>query len=77
MHMSTACVCMSVILGMVKFLVFAMRETIRRISLDVPYYADIVLPITGLQNAVALDVDPKTGWYGWELSGLPNGCVNG
>jgi hypothetical protein len=45
---------------MTKYLVFAMRESMRLISLDVPYYADVVLPISGLQNAVAVDIDPKT-----------------
>ena len=45
---------------MTKYLVFAMRDSMRRISLDVPYFADVVLPMTGLQNAVAVDVDPKT-----------------
>ena len=46
---------------MTAFLVFAMRDSIRRISFDVPYYADVIVPLDGLKNAVALDVDTVTG----------------
>ncbi|XP_042234598.1 low-density lipoprotein receptor-related protein 4-like [Homarus americanus] len=42
-------------------LLFAQREDIRQLSLDTPYLADVVLPLTGFQHVVALDVDPVTG----------------
>lgn len=46
---------------MKNFLVFAKKVDIRVISLDVDYYADVVLPIRELQNTVAVDVDRKEG----------------
>ena len=42
-------------------LVFARMTDIRAISLDVGYYADIVIPVGPLQNAIALDVDTVEG----------------
>ncbi|XP_078669811.1 low-density lipoprotein receptor-related protein 4-like isoform X3 [Branchiostoma floridae x Branchiostoma belcheri] len=47
------------------FLVFARRTDVRAISLDVPYYADVMLPISGLKNAIAIDVDEKNGKVYW------------
>jgi len=47
---------------MKKFLIFARRTDIRLISLDVPYYADVLLPLnTTLKNANAISVDAKKG----------------
>ncbi|XP_042909584.1 low-density lipoprotein receptor-related protein 4 [Parasteatoda tepidariorum] len=45
--------------GMKNFLIMAKRTDIRKISLDVPYTADVVLPISNLHNVIALDVDTK------------------
>ena len=42
-------------------LIFAHRVDIRQISLDVPYIVDVVLPLPPLKNAIAVDVDRKTG----------------
>ncbi|KAK7065936.1 Low-density lipoprotein receptor-related protein 4, partial [Halocaridina rubra] len=42
-------------------LIFARREDVRQLSLDTPYLADVVLPLAGLQNIVALDYDPLSG----------------
>ncbi len=46
---------------MANFLIFAKRKDIRTISLDVGYYADVVIPIGGMENAIALDVDRAEG----------------
>ena len=43
------------------FLVFAKKVDIRVISLDVDYYADVVLPVGELRNTIAVDVDRKEG----------------
>ncbi len=43
------------------FLIFARRNDIRTISLDVGYYADVVVPIGPMENAIALDVDRAHG----------------
>ena len=50
---------------MSNFLIFARRYDLRTISLDVGYYADVVIPIGPMENAIALDVDRLTGnaWY--------------
>ncbi|XP_066985718.1 low-density lipoprotein receptor-related protein 4 isoform X1 [Macrobrachium rosenbergii] len=42
-------------------LIFARRHDIRQLSLDTVYLADVVLPLAGLQNVVALDYDPVSG----------------
>ena len=46
---------------MTNFLIVARRTDIRTVSLDVSYYADSVLPLGGLQSAIAIDVDRKEG----------------
>ena len=48
--------------GPTNSLIFAHRVDIRRISLDVPYVIDVVLPLPPMHNAVAVDVDRKTGY---------------
>lgn len=50
--------------GMRRFLLFSRRTEIRKMSLDVPYWADVVVPLKKLRNVVALDVDSVDGWYG-------------
>ena len=52
---------MSPISGMRKFLIFAQRTDIRKISLDVDYFTDVSLPVGSLRNAIALGVDPVKG----------------
>lgn len=50
------------------FLMFARHEDVRQMSLDMPYMADTVLPLHGLQHVVALDIDPITGtWTEFKL----------
>ncbi|XP_075921535.1 low-density lipoprotein receptor-related protein 4 isoform X1 [Petromyzon marinus] len=57
--------------GMKSFLIFARRTDIRMISFDVPYYADVVLPLNGsLKNAIAIGVDSKQGKVYWSDSTL-------
>lgn len=48
---------------MVNFLVFARRTDIRVISLDVDYYADVLIPVGELRNAITIDVDRKHSQY--------------
>lgn len=48
-------------LGMENFLIFAKRTDIRKISLDVDYYADVVIPLGDVRNAIAVDVDNVEG----------------
>ncbi|KAK8762674.1 hypothetical protein V5799_026062 [Amblyomma americanum] len=43
--------------GMRRFLIFSRRTEIRKMSLDVPYWADVVVPLRNLRNVVAVDVD--------------------
>ncbi|XP_013395341.1 low-density lipoprotein receptor-related protein 4-like [Lingula anatina] len=53
-----------------QYIIFARKTDIRLISLDVPYYADVVLPIEGLKNTIALDVDTQEGKVYWADIGL-------
>ena len=48
-------------LEMKNFLIFTRRNDIRKISMDVDYFADVVVPLGHLKNAVALDIDPIQG----------------
>nr|CAD7429648.1 unnamed protein product [Timema monikensis] len=52
-------------IGPTNSLIFAHRVDIRQISLDVPYIVDVVLPLPPLKNAIAADVDRKTGEIYW------------
>ena len=47
--------------GMTNFLVVASKTTLRAISLDIDYYADVIIPVGELKNAVAVDVDRIEG----------------
>ncbi|CAH0560459.1 unnamed protein product [Brassicogethes aeneus] len=51
--------------GPINFLIMARRVDIRQISLDVPYMADVVLPLPKLKSATSVDVDRKTGEIYW------------
>ena len=46
---------------MTNFLIIARRTDMRAVSLDVDYYADVVIPVGGLQNVIAVDVDRADG----------------
>lgn len=44
------------------FLIFARRTDIRMVSLDIPYFADVVLAVnTSMKNTIAIGVDPREG----------------
>ncbi|KAJ8023914.1 Low-density lipoprotein receptor-related protein 4 [Holothuria leucospilota] len=43
--------------GMDNFLIYSRRKQFHMLSLDVSYIAEVQIPISGLENAVALDVD--------------------
>ena len=48
--------------GMNSFLIFARRIDIRMVSLDIPYFADVVVPINiTMKNTIAIGVDPQEG----------------
>lgn len=48
--------------GMNSFLIFARRTDIRMVSLDIPYFADVVLAVNeSMKNTIAIDVDPREG----------------
>lgn len=57
-NMSLLCILFS---EMRNFLIFAQRTNIRKISLDVDYFADVALPIRSLKNAIAISVDRVEG----------------
>lgn len=47
---------------MSSFLIFARRTDIRMVSLDIPYFADVVLAVNAsMKNTIAIGVDPKEG----------------
>ncbi|KAL7866880.1 hypothetical protein AOLI_G00146940 [Acnodon oligacanthus] len=53
------------------FLIFARRTDIRMVSLDIPYFADVVLAVNGsMKNTIAIGVDPKEGKVYWSDSTL-------
>lgn len=44
------------------FLIFARRTDIRMISLDIPYFADVVLAVnSSMKNTIAIGVDAVEG----------------
>ncbi|KAL9884451.1 LDL receptor related protein 4 [Glossina fuscipes fuscipes] len=51
--------------GPSKYIIFAHRVDIRQISMDFDHLIDVVLPLPPISNAVALDVDRKTGQIYW------------
>ncbi|XP_027007977.2 low-density lipoprotein receptor-related protein 4 isoform X2 [Tachysurus fulvidraco] len=57
--------------GMNSFLIFARRTDIRMVSLDIPYFADVVLAVNGsMKNTIAIGVDPREGKVYWSDSTL-------
>ena len=53
------------VLGPQKFLLLVRRKDIRRISLDTEDHTDVVLPLTGIRHAVAIDFDPVDKFIYW------------
>ncbi|KAL4225514.1 Low-density lipoprotein receptor-related protein 4 [Mactra antiquata] len=67
-------------LEMNNFLIFAQRTDIRKISLDVDYFADVALPIQSLKNAIAISVDRVEGkvyWTDTVLDKIQRSSLNG
>lgn len=61
--------------GMTSFLIFARRTDIRMVSLDIPYFADVVVSVNvTMKNTIAIGVDPHEG-----LSFIvyPTACLKG
>uniref|UniRef100_A0A8C2EXM1 Low density lipoprotein receptor-related protein 4 n=1 Tax=Cyprinus carpio TaxID=7962 RepID=A0A8C2EXM1_CYPCA len=57
--------------AMNSFLVFARRTDVRMISLDIPYFADVVLPVSvSMKNTIAIGVDAVEGKVYWSDSTL-------
>ncbi|CAI9607028.1 unnamed protein product [Staurois parvus] len=57
--------------GMDRFLIFARRTDIRSVSLDIPYFADVVVPINlTMKNTIAVSVDSLKGLVYWADSTL-------
>ncbi|XP_062951062.1 low-density lipoprotein receptor-related protein 4 [Cynocephalus volans] len=57
--------------GMNSFLIFARRIDVRMVSLDIPYFADVVVPINiTMKNTIAIGVDPQEGKVYWSDSTL-------
>ena len=51
--------------GPVHFLFLARKNDLRRISLDTPNLIDVVLPVSGIKHAVAIDFDPVDEYVYW------------
>lgn len=57
--------------GMNSFLIFARRIDVRMVSLDIPYFADVVVPINmTMKNTIAIGVDQLEGKVYWSDSTL-------
>ncbi|KAM3856102.1 low-density lipoprotein receptor-related protein 4 [Vipera latastei] len=57
--------------GMSAFLIFARRSDIRLVSLDIPYFADVVVSVNvTMKNTIAIGVDPEEGKVYWSDSTL-------
>ncbi|XP_078231746.1 low-density lipoprotein receptor-related protein 4-like [Callithrix jacchus] len=57
--------------GMNSFLIFARRIDIRMVSLDIPYFADVVVPMNiTMKNTIVIGVDPQEGKVYWSDSTL-------
>ncbi len=46
-------------------LLLARRTDLRRISLDLPDFTDIVLQVSDIRHAIAIDYDPVEGYVYW------------
>ena len=48
-----------------RLLFFARKKSLRRMYLDRPDPADVVVPVPGIQHAVAIDFDPVDKFIYW------------
>ena len=51
--------------GPVHFLLLARKVDLRRISLDTPDLTDVVIPVSDIRHAVAIDFDPVDKFVYW------------
>lgn len=54
-----------VVAGAQELLLLVQRTDICRISLDSPDHTNMVLPLTGIKHAIAIDYDPVDGYLYW------------
>ena len=54
-----------IIIGPEKILFLARRRDLRKISLDTPDYTAVVLPLSNILHAIAIDYDPVEGYVYW------------
>ena len=54
-----------IVVDLSSFLLFSRRTDIRRISFDTPERADVVIPVSDLKSAVALDWDDTKDYIYW------------
>ena len=57
------------------FLLFSREQDIRRISFDTDEFADVVIPLEGLESVIALDWDNHTDYIYW--SDLSTNSISG
>lgn len=53
------------ITGAQSFLLLVQRTDICWISLDSPDHTNLVIPLTGIKHAIAIDYDPIEGYLYW------------
>ncbi|XP_039594902.1 low-density lipoprotein receptor-related protein 5 isoform X2 [Polypterus senegalus] len=66
--------------GAEEVLLLARRTDLRRISLDLPDFTDIVLKIDDIRHAIALDYDPVEGYVYWtddEIKAIRRAFIDG
>ncbi|XP_018608191.1 low-density lipoprotein receptor-related protein 5-like isoform X1 [Scleropages formosus] len=66
--------------GAEEVLLLARRTDLRRISLDLPDFTDIVLQVDDIRNAIAIDYDPVDGHVYWtddEAKGIRRARIDG
>lgn len=51
--------------GATEMLLLARRTDLRRISLDMPDFTDIILQVDNIRHAIAIDYDPVEGYVYW------------
>ncbi|NP_001170929.2 low-density lipoprotein receptor-related protein 5 isoform 1 precursor [Danio rerio] len=66
--------------GAEQVLLLARRTDLRRISLDLPDFTDIVLQVNDIRHAIAIDYDPVEGYVYWtddELRAIRRARIDG
>lgn len=51
--------------GSQEMLLLVQRTDIYKISLDTPDHTNVMLPVTGVKHAIAIDYDPVVGHLYW------------